>query len=98
MVKDHTSDINRLVLAFKHEDDDTFPTMVHVSLCIRDYMLSHPNPKWIDFSDDTAMDCIPHSLYMFLNLILCGQPLNDDNNEARLQLRIKHCSGSYVYS
>ena len=48
MVKDDTTNINRLIPSFKHQDQDTFLTMVHVALRIRGDMLSHPKPEGID--------------------------------------------------
>ena len=81
MVKDDT-DIDRLIPSFKYEDCDTFLTMVHI-------WLSLPKPNGIDIHEDRAIDSIPNSLYMFLNLLLGGQclleddKLDDDKNEAR---------------
>ena len=66
-------DVKRLIPTFKHDDQDTFLTMVHVVLQIRGDMLSHPKPIGLDISTDRAIDCIPDGLYMFLNLLLGGQ-------------------------
>lgn len=98
MVKDETIDINRLIPSFKHEDNDTFLTMVHMAL------LSHPKPEGIDISEDRAIDSIPDSLYMFLNLLLGGQclleddELDDDKNEARRRLRIISIAQNLMYT
>ena len=69
-VKDDTTDIDKLIPSFKYGEQDTFLTMVHVALQIQGDMLSHPKPKGIDISEDRAIDSIPNSLFMFLNLLL----------------------------
>ena len=53
--------------------------MVHVALQIGGDMLSHPKPKGKDISEDRAIDSIPNSLYMFLNLLLGSQHLLEDD-------------------
>jgi len=104
MVKEDTSDVNRLIPSFKHEDNDTFLSMVHTALRIRGDMLSHPKPQGIDISEDRAIDCIPNSLYMFLNLLLGGQrlleddELDEDNNKATRQLRIISIAQDLMYT
>ena len=68
--------------------------MVHVALQIRKDMISHPKQEGIEISKNRAIDSIPNSLYMFLNLLLSGQCLLEDDvedydkNTAKLQLRI----------
>ena len=52
--------------------------MVHVALRIRGDMLSHPKPGGIEINEDRAIDYVPGSLYMFLNLLLGGQRLLED--------------------
>ena len=104
MMKDNTSDIDTLIPSFKHEDQDTFLSMVHVALRIRADMVSHPKPKGLDISEDRAIDCIPNSLYMFLNLLLGGQrllegdDLEDNNNEDRRQVRITSIAQDLMYT
>ena len=56
--------------------------MVHMALQIHGDMLSHPKPKGIDISEDRAIDSIPNSLFMFLNLLLGGQHLLEDEEQS----------------
>ena len=104
MVKVGPKDSNTLIPSFKHEDHDTFLTMVHVALRIRGDMLSHRKPEGIDISEDRAMESIPDSLYMFLNLLLGGQRLleddilDDDENEERRQVRIISIAQDLMYT
>ena len=44
--------------------------MVHVALRIRGDILSIPKPDGIEISEDKAIDYVPDSLYVFLNLLL----------------------------
>jgi len=75
MTKDDTTDINRLIPAYKH-----------------------------DISEDRAIDSITDSLYIFLTLLLSGQPLlgvdelGDDNNGARRRLRIISIAQDRMYT
>ena len=102
MVKDSITD--KLIPSLEQEDTDTFLTMVHVALQIRGDMLSHPKPEGIDISEDRAINSIPDSLYMFLNLLLGGQrlleedELDDDKNEARRRLRIISIAQDLMYT
>ena len=57
-----------LIPSFKHVDNNSFLNMVHVAFQIRADMLSHPKPQGIDIGEASAIDSIPSSLYMFLNL------------------------------
>ena len=77
MVKDDGVELT--ILTFTHQTDDSFLSMVHVSLRIRGDMLSHPNTEGIEISEDKAIDYVPDSLFMFLNLLLGGQQLLEDN-------------------
>lgn len=79
MMSDNTENIERLIPSFKHHNEDMFLTMVHVALKIRSDMVSHPRPNGIDISEERALDSIPNSLYMFLNLLLGGQCLLEDD-------------------
>ena len=98
------SDVKRLIPTFKHDDQDTFLTMVHVALQIRGDMLSHPKPIGWDISTDRAIDCIPDSLYMFLSLLLDGQHLleNDEldceKHENRRRLRMINIAQDLMYT
>ena len=71
---------------FEHGARDTADT--------RD-MLSHLKPDGLEISENWAIDSIPDSLYMFLNLLLGGQCLlegdeldDDKKTEAKRRLRI----------
>lgn len=77
MVKDDGVELT--IPTFTHQTDDSFLSMVHVSLRIRGDMLSHPKTDGIEISEDRAIDYVPDSLYMFLNLLLGGQQLLEDN-------------------
>lgn len=94
MLKDDTSNIHRVIPTFKHKDQDMFLNMVHVALQIRRDMISHPKQEGIDISENRAIHSIPNSLYMFLNLLLGGQRLLEDDvedydkNTAKRQLRV----------
>ena len=97
-------DVKRLIPTFKHDDQDTFLTMVHVTLQIRGDMLSHPKPIGLDISTDIAIDCVPDSLYMFLSLLLGGQrllendELDDEKHENRQRLRIISIAQDLMYT
>ena len=75
MVNDEAKDTKRFIPSFKHHDQDTFLSMVHVALQIRGDMLSHLKPDGLEISENRAIDSIPDNLYMFLNLLLGGQCL-----------------------
>ena len=62
MLQEDSTDIKRLIPAFKHEDQDMFLTMVHVALRIRGDMLSHSKPEGINVSEDRPVNSIPDSL------------------------------------
>ena len=70
MVKDDGIELS--IPTFTHQTDDSCPSMVHVALRIRSDMLSHPKPDGIENSEERAIDYVPDSLYMFLNLLLGG--------------------------
>jgi len=96
-------DIEHTIPAFKHHDEDNFLSMVHVALRIRGDILSHQKPVGIDVSEDKAIDCIPNSLYMFLNLLMGGQrfiedDVEDDRNESMDQTRILSIAQDIVYT
>ena len=92
MVNDEGNDTERPIPSFKHHDQDTFLSMVHVALQIRGDMLSHLKPDGLEISENRAINSIPDSLYMFLNLLLGGQcllegdELDDDKKEAKRRL------------
>ena len=89
MVNDETNDTERLIPSFKHDDQDTFLSMVHVALQIQGDVLSHFKPDGLEIIENQAIDSIPDSLYMFLNLLLGGQCLLEgderDDDEKRSQ-------------
>ena len=53
IAKEDTSDVNRPIPSFKHEDNETFLSIVHTALHICGDMLSHPKPQGIDISEDS---------------------------------------------
>ena len=70
---------------------------------IRGDMLWQPKPEGIYVSEDRDIDSIPDTLYMFLNLLLGGQrlledELYDDKNEARRRIRIISISQDIMYT
>jgi hypothetical protein len=61
-------------------------------------MLSHPKTDGIEISEDRAIDYVPDSLYMFLNLLLGGQQLLEDNvnSEDPSPWQIIGCGGTLL--
>ena len=104
MLQEDSTDIKILIPSFIHEDQDMLLIMVHVALRIRGDMLSHPKPEGINVSEDRAIESIPdHSVYMFLNLLLGGQrlledELDNDKNEARRQMRNTSIAQDLMYT
>ena len=102
MAKEDDSELT--IPTFKHEQNDSFLSMVHVALRIRGDILSHPRPEGIDISENRAIDCVPDSLYMFLNLILGGQKLLEEevesnhDNKHNCQSRILSIAQDVVYT
>ena len=82
MIEDN--DMEQTIPTFKHQTDDSFLSMVHVALRILRDILSHPRPDGIKINEDRAIDCIPDSLYMLLNLVLGGQSLLEDEIDVAL--------------
>lgn len=62
--------------------DNEFLSMVHVALQIRGDMLSHSKPEGIEISENRAIECVPNSLYMFLNILLGGYRLLEDEENS----------------
>ncbi len=104
MMADNAANTERLIPSFKYHDHDMFRHMVHVALQIRGDMLSHPRPSGIDISEGRAIDSIPNSLYMFLNLLLGGQclledeELDHDQSTARRHLRVISIAQDLMYT
>ena len=103
MVKNNDEQLT--IPTFKHQTDDSFLSMVHVALRIRGDMLSHPIPDGFEISEDRAIDYVPDSLYMFLNLLLGGQQLlddevicDDDKHDSSRQTRILSIAQDLVYT
>ena len=104
MVKD--DGVKLTIPPFKHQTDDSFLAMVHVALRIRGDMLSHPKPDGIEISEDRAIDYVPDSLYMFLNLLLGGQQLlenkvntdGDYKHDSLRQTRILSIAQDLIYT
>lgn len=62
--------------------DDSFLSLVHVALKIRQELIETPGHKGFSVSEDDAIACVPDSLYMLLRLIFGGQEaLENDNSE-----------------
>ena len=89
MVNDEANNIYRIIPSFKHEDQNTFPSMVHMALQILGDILPHLKPDRVKINDNRAIVSIPGSLYMFLNVLLGDQNLlewddfDDDKKEAK---------------
>ena len=49
--------------------------MIHVALKLRGDVLSHPAYEGVDVGEQAAIECVPDSLYMFLNMMIGGQRL-----------------------
>ena len=49
-----------------YKSDNDFFSMVHTALKIQADLLNMPGHDGFNISENEAIDCIPHSLYMFL--------------------------------
>ena len=93
-----------LIPSFKPEDNNSFINMVHVAFQICGDMLSHPKPQSIDIGEASAIDSIPSSLYMFLNLLLGGQNIlehdqfEDGVKESKCKIRILSIAQDLMYT
>ena len=72
MVNDEANDTERLIPSFKHDDQDTSLSMVHVAPQVLGDTLSHLKPDGLEISENRAIESILDSLYLFLNLLLGG--------------------------
>lgn len=68
--------------SYKPVEEDEFLSLVHVALKLRADVLSHPPYKGVDVHENAAIDCVPESLYIFLNLMLGGQEIILDSSLA----------------
>jgi hypothetical protein len=87
--EDNESNIPSYVPA---EGDKEFLDVVHVALKMRSDILSQAPFKGLDVNEDSSIDSIPDSLYMFLNLMLGGQEVlenedSEDDSSKREELR-----------
>ena len=61
--------------------DNFFLQLVHVALKIRGDLIGMDGHVGLSVSEDDAINCVPDSLFTFLNLVYCGQDiLNQDGN------------------
>ena len=79
---------------YRPQEDD-FLSMIHVALKLRGDILSHPTYNGLNISEDDATECVPDSLYMFLNLMIGGpcqleQDAQDGSSEDR-DKSVRHC-------
>src|SRR6476661_6144927 len=90
-----------------HQLDDEFLSMVHLALQIRRDILSHCKPDGIEISENRAIEHIPNSLYMFINILLGGYRLledeqnsddDDENNDSFRRSRILSIAQDVVYT
>ena len=61
----------RTILEFRPQDED-FSSMVHLTLKLRSDIREKTPLTTVNINDQAAVDCVPESLYMFLNLMLDG--------------------------
>ena len=62
------------------EGDLEFLDVVHVALKLRSDILTHAPFQSLDINKDSSIECVPDSLYMFLNLMLSGQQVLDNED------------------
>ena len=69
-------------------------SFVHVALRFQGDILAHEPFTGASVSEQSAIDCVPDSVYMFLNLLLGGQKLLDgefDDLDTRKQESLRRC-------
>ena len=80
-------------------NQDEFLTLVHLALQIRKDIQEQPIPDSLNITESGAIDCIPDSLYMFLNLVFGGQELLAEESESPdLQQRVLNIAQDVVYA
>ena len=88
---------------FRPQDED-FSSMVHLALKLRSDIREKTSLTTININDQAAIDCVPESLYMFLNLMLGGEKLLEENegeyseNDSLRQCRIRSIAQDIVFS
>ena len=73
-------DINEDLPRYEPEKDDIFLQLVHVALKLRSDLLAKQGHNGLTVSEEGAIDCVPESVYMFLQLLFGGQALLDREN------------------
>ncbi|PIK40695.1 hypothetical protein BSL78_22450 [Apostichopus japonicus] len=61
-------------------EDDTFISLVHVALKIRGDLMAKEGHKGLSVSEEDSLECIPDSLYLFLNLVFNGTTQLENEN------------------
>ena len=56
-------------------------SLVHVALKIHSDSMSTPGHAGLSMSEKDAIACVPESLFMFLNLLLGGQTILEDETD-----------------
>ena len=76
---------------FRPQDED-FSSMVHLALKLRSDICEKTPLTTININDQAAIDCVPESLYMFLNLMLGGEKrLEENEGEPSENDSLRHC-------
>ena len=80
---------------YQPQEEDEFLSMIHVALKLRSDILSHPAYEGVNVSEEEAIKCVPDSLYMFLNLMIGGQCLleqdSDEDSSDGKDESVRHC-------
>ena len=93
MVKKNEDDDTVLctIPEFRPQDED-FSSMVHLALKLRSDIREKTPFTTININDQAAIDCVPESLCMFLNLMLGGEKLLEENEgEHSENDSLRHC-------
>ena len=92
----------------KTREEEDFLSMLHVALKLRGDIHSHKHVDGVDINEDNAIQYVPESLYMFVNLLLGGQNLlsqdiedeetEEDNHEELRRCRVLSIAQDLVFS
>ena len=74
--------------SYQHQDN-AFLTLIHVALQIRGDVIATPGHEGFDVTEAAAIDCVPDSLYMFLNVLLGGPTLLSCDSETEAECSAK---------
>lgn len=80
-IEDSSEDTFKEAIQTYTPEDDLFIHLVHVALRLRSDIQSTKGHAGLNVSENDAIDCIPDTLYMFLNIIYGGQELLEHDNE-----------------